>query len=266
MKLTTVMRRSRGRRWAWAALWLLMGAASADEALLDAPGTAFAGVSLKIILSEWRADIPANMTWIRIGGGIEKSDFPALSSDRLRIALLYKAGDPHMSGYPVFEIWSTKLLKLLRRIPLVPRRESSLDHDVDTLAPEVIAAVKQQLVEVNRILADGGYRPMVALFKLPQWGALNGIGKFGKHFSYPRNDEQPFLTITSAATGHVDLKLKMPLIFLGPENDENRCIARADPNQGWYDPVLRIVVIQLDFSGARDGCEQSEQWVLKRLQ
>lgn len=252
----------------WQAAWmvlvlLLAGTATADET----PSTASEKTPLKIALGEWRADIPTDVTWIVVGGRVERSDFPALSSDHSRIALLYFADYPWVEAYPIFEIWSTKTLKLLRRIPLVPSSVSDAAHGVDVHAPKVVEAVKRQIVEVNRILAEEGYRRLEVLYDTQAvQGSLVGLEKFGMRIDYPGADGS--LVIASSATGRVELKLKIPVIptISGSEDPSNDCEVRGDAEQAWYEPERRIVVVRMTFISARDGCDQPEQWLVKRLQ
>lgn len=250
--------------WQGVALVLLLaGAASADET----PPTSSAKESLKIVLGEWREDVPANVTRIVIGGRIEKDQFPALSSDQSRIALLYFADHPMTEAYPVFEIWSTKTLKLLRRIPLVPSSISEAGHGVDVHAPEVVEAVKRQIVEVNRVLGTDGYRQMEVLYDAQAvQGPLVGFENFGKRIDYSGVDGS--LVITSSTTGRIQLKLSMPVIptISGSEDPLNDCEVRGAAEQAWYAPESWIIVVRMTFISARDGCDQPEQWFVKRLQ
>lgn len=246
----------------------MTGMVSADETLPRASETMSAEAPLKIVLSEWRADIPTDVTWVRIGGGIGRSDFPALSIDRSRITLLHEVGTLE-SGYPIFEVWSTRPPKLLRRIPLLPRADSDAWHDVNMLAPEVVAAVKGQLVEVNRILVQGGYRSMESFFDFSDWKTVVaekwGMRVAVEPMKVPSDGD---IFRVSTLQGERDLLvLKLPRV-IRPMGDDpmSSCGNAPYPSQGWYDPTLRISVIRLiNPGGSPDGCDLPEEWILKGL-
>lgn len=262
-----VMKRCGGWQGSWLSLLLLlMISARADEISPTIAGAGLAESSLTIVLGEWGTEVPAGVTLVGIGGGIGRSEFPALSSDRSRIALLYVEEYPLTEAYPVFEIWSAKTLRLLRRIPLVPISISNAGHGADVHDLEVVAAVERQLVLANHILAEDGYRPLARLYDTWETQVpLAGFENFGKKINYPTADGS--LVIASSATGRVELKLKMPVIpsISGSEDPLNDCEVRGDAEQAWYEPEKRIVVVRMAFNSARDGCEQPERWILKRL-
>lgn len=261
---------TRWSKWQWAGIaqiFLLMSVAGADEASPKASEAKIAEVPLKIILDEERRrDHPANVTWVSVEGGIGGSDFPALSSDRSRIALLHEVGTMD-DDYPIFEVWSTKPPKLLRRIPLFPCSTCAW-KDVSTHLSEAAKAIKHQLVEVNHILTQGGYRPMEGFFDFSDWKTVVaekwGMSVTVEPMKPPADGD--VLRVRSLQGGRDLLKLKLPAVYVQMGDDPmNVCGSGHYPRKGWYDPTLRVAVIQLIAPGSRDGCERPERWILKRL-
>lgn len=133
----------------------------------------------------------------------------------------------------------------------------------------MLAEIERRLIEVNRYLAQGSFQPMFELFQFPfPWvEPVNPVDRAGKRIAYTASTNPPALIIRAKDTDQVELEMAMPVIpsIQGSDNPENDCGAQGFPHQGWYDHESRTVVLQLVFSSARDGCEQPEQWLLKRL-
>ncbi len=107
---------------------------------------------------------------------------------------------------------------------------------------------------------------MQALYdKLPDYNEMRGIETLGKRIDYTYEDGNSRLTVRSIQTGEVELSMAMPIIHMPSENPENDCSAEGRPLHSWYEPSLRILIIQLDFGSTRDGCEQPEQWLFRQL-
>ena len=269
MNVMTLTRGRAGWQWAWGLPWLLMGAAGAGEMPQEASSTASTEMPLRIVLDEEiSTGRPANVTWISVGGGIGRNDFPALSSDRSRIALLHDVGTMD-DEYPIFEVWSTKSPKLLRRIPLFPCSTCAW-KDVSTRLSEAKKAIKHQLVEVNRILAQGSYRPMEIFFDFSDRKTVVAE-KWGMRVTaepMPTPADGNVLRVSFLQGGRDLLELKLPMVIRHSGDDPmNDCFNAYYPYQGWYEPTLRVAVIQLiSPGGSQDGCELPEQWLVRRLQ
>lgn len=217
---------------------------------------------------EWRRDeLPPNTTVIFKGGGFRGSGFPAVSSDGSRIALLYDGTHPLVGGYPTFELWSTQPIKRLRQIPLL-----STLHGPGTLvdatdSSEAIDTIRQNIAEVNRILGQNDFTPIASLFdRTTEYGPLVNHASNGKIINYPGTDGSASLEISSLR-GNVELKLAMPIIPVITQSEIplNNCSVQGSPTQAWYVPQPEIVVVRITFISARDGCEQPEEWLLRRL-
>lgn len=153
------------------------------------------------------------------------------------------------------------------RIEFAPKSESAVKPELDS--PIVLAAIERRLIEVNRSLAQGGFRPLRNLFKFPPpWTeSVEAVENAGKRIAFDADAKPPVLAITSLAAARVELEVAMPVTPLnaGSGNPEDDCSVQGFPAQGWYDHDSRIVVVQLTFSSARDGCDQPDQWLLKHL-
>lgn len=238
-----------------------------------ASGTSNEGVGadeqplVQIRLDKRRTDVPPGVTLVVAGGGMMHNSFPALSADRSEIALLYRAGDPNLIGYPTFETYSTTTLELQERIELMP--EIEVERGSSLRDQQLLMRIEGVLDDINARLSAGGYRSMETLFvlPLPRYDPLDGVERFGKRIDYPSNESSDSLTITSLATGKIELEIDMPrgveTYMTDPE--ELLCGWGGLPQQAWYDPELRVMVLRMIFSTSMHGCEQPEQWHLKRL-
>lgn len=133
--------------------------------------------------------------------------------------------------------------------------------------PAILVRVEQRLQEANRYLTQGRFRSMRGLFEFSWREPVRAVENEGRRIVYDSDAERSLLKITSFATNQIELEMVMPVIpsIVGAENPENNCSVQGFPQQGWYAPDLRIMVLQLIFSSARDDCDQPEQWLLKRL-
>lgn len=219
---------------------------------------------VQVWIDERRSDLPLGTSLITPTGWFVNNGFPALSADRSQIAIMYKTGHPEVPGYPTFEIHSTASLKLHERIELVPEAEA--EQILDLRDPGLLLRIEGILDDINGRLSGGGFRPMDTLFKLERYySRLEGLEKFGMRIDYPSKESPPsLLTITSVSTGEVELEMAMPrgVEAYGPEG---HCGWGGNPRQAWYEPELRIMILQMDFSTSIHGCEQPERWFLKRL-
>lgn len=221
---------------------------------------------VQIRLDERRIDLPPGVSLIVEGGGMINNGFPALSADGGQIAVFYFAGHPLKGGYPTLDVYSTASLALQERFEFGTGTSPS-DGPVPN-TPEVRAAIENRLVAINSRLAQGGFQSMPTLFKLPWLEPIEPIENHGKRIKYDASANPSVLTITGVDTGEIEMSMEMPRIVppMSPLIDrENHCGAQGFPIQGWHDRVQDIVVIRIILTSARDGCEQPEKWLLKRL-
>lgn len=248
---------------------LLMAEVTCANQPALSPETVTKPVVMQIRLeSDWNGTPSPGVSLTFNGGGLANNGFPAISADHSRIALLYMADHPMVRGYPIFEVWSIETLKRLRRVQMVPGYVSATEDHVDVDSPEVLAAVERQLLEVNRILAKGDFQPMKILYDTQSIAQpVVGLEMFGKEIDYPGAGADKYLTIASTATGRTELKLKMPIVqsISGSEDPLNDCEVQGNAEQAWYEPEHRVIVVRMTFISPRDGCEQPEKWILKRL-
>lgn len=230
----------------------------------DKPSTDEAPV-VQLRLGEWRSDLPPGISLIKKGGGFVNNGFPAMSADGNRVAMLYHGAYPFVHGYPTLDIYSTASLALQKRIEFGPRPVSISDPAPNT--PDAWAEIERQLIEVNRVLAQGDFRRIPKLFDFIQQKFYAPIEQDGKRIEYVRKDGISVLIITSLATKEIELELPMPTISVYAEAEipENNCSVRGNIRQGWYDPETQVVVLRMFLGSGRDGCELPERWLLKRL-
>ncbi|MEO8011696.1 MAG: hypothetical protein ABI650_08645, partial [Dokdonella sp.] len=168
------------------------------------------------------------------------------------------------------DIYSTASLRLQKRIDFFPQHQRVTEERQqapDLTDPVLLARIERRATVVNRMLAEDGYRSMQTLYEVPATrGRLAGFENFGKKIDYPSDDGS--LVISSSTTGQIELKLTMPIVasISGSQDPLNDCEVRGDAEHAWFEPESRIVVVQITFNSARDGCEQPERWPLERLQ
>lgn len=224
---------------------------------------------VEIQFGNWRRDLPIGLSLVVPGGGLVNNGFPAISADRKLIAVFYYARHPLEDGYPTLDVYSTASLRLQNRVDFFPEHQRILDEkrqDPDLSDPDLVARIERRVIEVNRMLAEDGYRSMDTLYEVPAArGRLVGVEKFGKRINYPSADGS--LVVASSTTGQIELKLKMPIVqsISGSQDPLNDCEVQGDAEHAWFDPETQIAVMQMTFNSARDGCEQPERWLLERL-
>lgn len=224
---------------------------------------------VELWFGEWRSELPPGVSLVIGGGSLVNNSFPALSADGSKIAILYHAPHPMKDAYPTLDIYSTASLSLQERIELV--FEPELRNTPNLSDPLIVARVEQRIQYVNCILRRGNFRSMTFLFDFGANGYTRGkpVEALGKRITYRRPDENEasILTITSLASVRVELEMAMPVIPVieGHEDPYTNCSVEAFPSRAWYAPEIRVVVLQLSFTSARDDCDLPEQWLLKRL-
>lgn len=238
-------------------------------------GTAYAVDASRVVqlkFDDWRGDAPSGVSVVLKGGEVVNNVFPALSADRSRIALLYFAGHPLSDGYPTLDLYSTKTLELERRIEFLADRERISEdgqREYSVLDPEVLAVVKGRVAEINQLLRDGEFRSMPQFFQLEVYKPLRDFERFGMRVEFPdsiSSSNGQALTIRDADTGKGVFAMTMPsgLVEFGGDPD-NQCGYGGSPDQAWFDPELRLLVLRIVISSSRHGCEQPERWVLHHL-
>ncbi len=228
------------------------------------PNEESSAADVQIQLGEWSNDLPPGTSLIVPGGAFINNGFPALSADRKRIALLYHAGHPLVEGYPTLDIYLTSTLVLQRRIEFIPKPDPALDPS--PRSPEVLKQIRLRLIEVNRNLAQGGFRPIPLLFDFTKQKLYAPIENLDKRIAFTARGEISVLTITSLLTKRVELEMEMPTIpvFQDSSDPDNDCVVQGGVLQGWYDKNQKVYVLRMHLGGGRDGCELPEQWLLKR--
>lgn len=210
-------------------------------------------------------DLPPGVSLVVKNGGLINKGFPAMSADGDRIAVFYFAGSPWVGGYPTLDIYSTESLTLQKRIEIGPRPRQPKYQAPDK--PELWIQIERQLIEVNRILAQGSFRPIPKLFDFMRQQLYAPIERLDMRIERVAKDGTEVLIVTSLATGDVELELPMPSIpvYISAENPDNNCVVQGGVLEGWYDPEGQLLVLRMLFGGGRDGCELPEKWLIKRL-
>lgn len=209
-------------------------------------------------------DLPPGVSLVIPGGGLVNNGFPALSADGARIAVFYHASHPLIDAYPTLDIYSSASLALQERVEFLPEWDSSDGHS-DLLDPQKMAYVANRVQEVNRLLYQEGFRSIPRWFRFQGYAPYTPADKFGRRAAYGVDAKLDALVITTLREGKVELKIEMPKYFTEAENPENNCVAGGFPEEGWYHAESRTFILRVTFNDARDGCEEPEQWLLKRL-
>lgn len=249
-----------------AAIGSLMGLfASASWA--HSPPAGCSPVSLR--LGDGSNQVSSGTTLVQVGGGFGPSTFPAISADGDRVSVLYHALHPMIDGYPTLEVFSTTRSVVVERIDLHPR-DGSASAETSLADDDVTTAVRQNIVRANEYLAAGRFRSMKPLFDflLPEWKFIlnRSMERDGLAILHEATEADPGrLIIREARGGRVLLEAPMKQANAEAEDPDNSCISVGSPDQGWFDPVSRIIAIRIRNVGSQDGCDAPDEWLITRL-
>lgn len=225
--------------------------------------------TVEIRFENRRSDLPPGVSLVTPSGGLVNNSFPALSIGGNKVAVFYLASPSVEHAYPALDIYCSETSQLEERFEFFPDDEQRLGGQ-NLNGPEVQIHVEHRVLEANRYLSQNGFRSLPALFQFDQLGHAPMVTEsLGKQIAVELDLDSgsSTLAIASAATGRTQLKMTMPVISVieGTGDPYTDCSVQGFPRQGWYDPGSGVVVLRLEFSSARDDCDQPDQWVTKRM-
>lgn len=202
-------------------------------------------------------------TVIATDGFILRGGFPAISGDKSKVAI-FKSEDA-MGGSAAVDVIRLRDKKRLRHV-------SILSEDEGGRAPDeaLQQKIRSRVASINPFLAVNEFAPMPVLYELPTYVRQNlpteeRFTHAGKTivFHYATGT----LTVSSTATGKEQLRVRQPVRThnVPGGNPENDCVVQGTPVKGWFDEATKALVLEIQYVGTRDSCEQPEEWIIERM-
>ena len=246
---------------------------SVPSAAADLQGSKEVAQIVEILFENRRAGLPSAASLVAPGGRLVINSFPALSADGSKIAVLYHAFHPMTSAYPTLDVYDTAGLSLRQRFELLPEQQRDVgEHggDSNLFDPKILTRVEDRIQELNRYLRQERFQPIPALFRFEsRKAALTPVENLGMRIVYQFDLDRGLsaLAVTSTVAAGKGYEVNMPILPVidGSGDLYTDCGVVGFPSQGWYEPALQVLVLQLVFSSARDDCDLPDQWLLRQL-
>lgn len=202
-------------------------------------------------------------TVISKDGFVFRGGFPAISGDKSAVAIFYS--DDAMSSSALIDVVRLADGKRLKHVSLLSETEGGRAADMG-----LQQKMQSRMASINQYLKRNAFVPMPELYELPTYvrqslpseERFNSSGK-SIVFEYSTGT----LTIASSVTGKEQLRIRQPVRRLGVSggNPMDDCFVQGTPVKAWIDETVNAIILEVQYVGTRDSCEQPEEWLIQSI-